>query len=625
MKQNYFETIDYPFFAADFDYFRLPREKWELMLVRLRQMGVQAVTITLPWGFHEFSRGVVDLNGATRARRNLVGLLHLCAAFELPCILKPGPYNYQGVLGEGIPLWLLKNDDFESVLLLAVEAWYKALSKTLTGQQWPDGPVIALYINSEPSEGFSPAKSKQLTEVKWRIWLRKRYDGIEALNTAYGSNYRTVNDVEFPATWSQGNTPLERDARQFLEKVRVDAQTRYTELLMNAGWQIPIYPSAKDIYHNLPAFQTCSLANVEELSSLSLAVTVLNLNHPIQVDPDPADVGQGTVWASQAPIRPDGSLRRKFWQVRQFLWQHLPLKASLKGKISHASFTAGSLITGASDAPVEIDLAPRTKPAAYRLRLNGELVVEDNFKTKRGKLSGTYLAEDEAGQTDVIFILANAAAPASGFPLTYLRRLLAAQAETLTRSAALAEALGQMLTPTQDSPAEDIPPDSAHTLNTLAEARRGLSEADAALRRAIDSISGLEEGFATILKQSSLELPPQPAPPPVAITPDILDGAAREQLINIGLLCAKLAPALKSAATTLKRTIDAAGGFTVDQYQAGWATAVEAARAARPPLLKALAQLRLEIAAGRLPLVMWRVHDQVQEIVESLRWGVLRQ
>ena len=48
------------------------------------------------------------------------------------------------------------------------------------------------------------------------------------------------------------------------------------------------------------------------------------------------------------------------------------------------------------------------------------------------------------------------------------------------------------------------------------------------------------------------------------------------------------------------------------------------AETVRESVLGAIAQLRLEISAGRLPLVIWRIHDQMQAISEGLRGGVLR-
>ena len=249
-----------PLFAADFDYFRIPRKQWELMLTRLKQIGVNAVTIVLPWSFHEFQRGTIDLDSTTSARRDVVGLLNLGTAFELHCLLKPGPYSNSGVLGEGIPAWLLKDaDNLDDVLPAAVKSWYKALSKALTEQQWPDGPVVAIQIEGEPVGGQQPTLNRQLIEVKWPIWLRKRYEGIEDLNAVCGTEYRTVSDVEFPQTWANETTPLEKEAKVFLDEVRGDGLTGYAQLLADAGWQIPIYPSVVDTPPDLPVILSHSL------------------------------------------------------------------------------------------------------------------------------------------------------------------------------------------------------------------------------------------------------------------------------------------------------------------------------------------------------------------------------
>lgn len=624
MLQNYFDTVTLPYFTADFDYFRIPRARWEFMLTRLKQMGANAVTVTAPWGFHEFSRSTVDLTGATHTRRDLAGLINLCTALEFHCILKPGPYNHQGVLGDGIPVWLRQSKDFEAALLPAVEGWYKAISKTLAGQQWPTGPIVAIYIETEPAEKHSPTFSKHLIEVKWRIWLRKRYEGIEALNEAYDTTYRTVNDVEFPATWTKENTLLERDAKEFLEKVQRDTQARYDEILVGAGWQIPIYPSAKEIHHHLPVIRPHTLTNNAESMPLDLENTILNLQDPIQVDPDPTDIGQGPVWAMSAPIRSDGSVRRGFWETRQGVWQHSLPHTNTKGKTLKADFATDSLITYGGDTTVKLAVTADTKPTAYRLRLNGELVIDEELKVKRGKLSGTYQAEDEADQTDLVFILSDPTAPLTDFPLTYLRSLLLAQAQTLAQGAYLSQQLGQTLAATPaNADASTSPERSVHTISTLEEARRGLSEADAALRKAIDSISGLEDGFATILSHSDLAIAPQPATAPVTINPEIFEGPARENLLEIGTRCAELAPLLASTAATLRRTADTAR-LTVEKYQENYTSALDAAQTARETLLKIITQLRLDIAAEKLPLVLWRIHDQVLEIAEMLRWGVLR-
>ncbi len=612
---TYFETAAHPVIAADFDYFRLPPEKWELLLTRLRQMGVNALNLNLPWGFHESESGAVDLTGAVNSRRDVAGLLRLSATLDFVCLLKPGPYLDAGVLGHGLPLWLLRQPgDLDAALPQAVTGWFRALSQTLNDQQWPAGPIIALEIN--PESGRSHPLNPQLSEVKWRIWLRKHYNGIETLNATYGTSYRTVNEVKFPENWAAAITPVEKDAALFLASVRGETQAAYRQILLDHGWQVPIYAlSAEDA----PPWQNFTLTQPADLTVLDQVTetAALNLHLPIEVDPDPADIGRGPVWAGNAPIRTDSSVRPAFWQARQKLWRPLLPELRMDGQTLIASFPGGVVITRSSDTALKIDLPLAAKAKVYRLGFSGELLGDETLKLSRGKVSGLYQAETAAGPTDLLLILDNAAAPLPNFPLNYLRSLLAAQAQTLVRTAEKAAALGENLSagPVEPEHAAAPRPSSA----TLERARQGLSDADAALRKAMASIGALEGGFATILgKESS----PAAVTPPV-ITPAIFEGEAKNVLLEVGAACAKIAPVLRAAAETLQPTL-AASTFTVEQYRRDYAAARSAVRATREPLLELIALLRLEIAAERLPLLAWRVHQQVQEIAEGLRWGVLR-
>jgi hypothetical protein len=360
------------------------------------------------------------------------------------------------------------------------------------------------------------------------------------------------------------------------------------------------------------------------LSVSKLEGKILDLQHPVQVDPDPADVGQGPVWAAGAPIRLDGSARPRFWQLRHALWRDSLSQVKVKGQTLSVAGDSARLITCSQTTSLKLDIGPNTNPVVYRLRLNGELIADDTLKGKGSKLSGPYLAEDDLHQTDLMLILNDPAAPLTGFPLIYLRRLLAAQAQTLRRSAALAASLaGRLAAPDEAGPEPPAGRPDRTTQTTLAEARRGLSEAEAALRQALASIGGLETGFSTILGQEREEAIPQAAAP-AAVRPEIFEGQARENLLDIGAVGAEIFPHLEAAAAAVQKLVERAAGFTVEQYRQNYDTAVEAARNARQPLLEIVANLRGEIASEKLPLVLWRIHDQVQEIAESLRWGVLR-
>jgi hypothetical protein len=635
--QKLFESMEFPYIAADFDYFRIAREKWELFLTQLRQLGLQNLAITIPWGFHESERGVIDLNGATHPRRNLAALIELCQAFNFHCLLDFGPYCDKGILNQGLPAWLIKEAGPPAAVLPdAVKNWYTALSQALVSKQWPAGPIALVSIKAQPIHPLTHY-SPQVTTVKWPIWLRKRYHGIEALNAAYGAAYRSVSEVDFPQGWSQEITPLEQDAKEFLAEVELESRQETLDTLTTAGWQIPIHlpttaqlPSeVKAEAANLPPVKYYLLTDLAKDQHLPLDPdpAILILQQPIQVDPDPADVGQGPVWANEAPIRSDGSLRQTFWQIRAQIWQHTLSNVTLADEVLSVIFETSGLVSTGRDTTLKIDLPKDIKPTSYRLKLSGELQPAPDLKASRGKLSGSYLTEAGRGgaaQTDLALFLADPSSRLGGFILTYLQALLNGQAQTLVGCASLARTLSQTLTVQEKSPGSV--PSAASTRPasyTLAEARRGLREADAILRRAMASIGGLEVGFETILGLDKPEMP-QPAQTSAAISPEILEGVARETLIETGKVCGQIAPELKSAAETLQNVVKNPGGFTLQEYQQAYTTATATAETCRQRLLETIAKLRAEIAMETLPLVTWRVHDQVQSIAERLRWGVLR-
>lgn len=618
--QNYFSAVSPPYLAADFHYFRLPPEKWELALTRLAQMGVTMVTMTVPWGFHESVQGKIDFIGATNTRRNVIGVLDLCAAFKLHCILQPGPYSPDnGILNNGLPAWLPPAAT-NPIPETAIESWLNGLSKALVKYQWPDGPIVCLHINNAGQDA-GPTYSAEITEVRWPIWLRKHYQGIDALNAAYATTYRSVSDVPFPQQWSDNPGPLENDAKTFLAEMAVDTRPNHLKILAEAGWQIPIYPFMLDTEPDLPALQNHALATTAVLPGPTPDNAILNLQHPIRVDPDATDIGRGPVWAAGAPIRADGSLRRKFWHIRSQLWaQRFKLKADAQPLT--LDFDDGGLVTSAQDELLKIPMPKGTKPTIFRLGINGSVSPAEALKIARSRLSGPYSLDDETGQTDGIIYLNDADAPLNEFLQTYLRMLLTGQVQTLSRCAAQAKTLSQHLSPAPAQAKAKAPASQKPTSYTLAEARRGLQQADNALRKALASIGGLEAGFETMLGKSS-SVAPEPVTPALAISPDIFEGRARDIVLEAGQVCRDIIPNLEAAAKAVRQTVDAPA-LTLEQYRHSHTQAVEAAQSTYQALLQTIAELRIEIMAEQLPLVVWRVHNQLQNIADSLRWGVLR-
>ncbi len=599
---NYLSAVTQPHFAAEFDYFRIPPEKWPLLLARLHQLGLTTLSLTVPWQLHQPTPGTVDFS--SRPRQNLPALLRLCAALQFRCIVQPGPLTpHHGLLNRGLPHWLTAPPDiFDTAFRQAAAGWLDALSGALVSQQWPAGPVVALALTFADDSPGAPL-SQHVTEVRWPIWLRKKYHGLEALNAAHRATYPTVNAVPLPPSPTpQDNSPLAADARAFLAEIRADSAGEVVDRLRQAGWTVPLYP-----------FTTAAppLHPVSALAANFPTNGIVILQQPIQVEPEPPDIAAAPAWATRAPLRPDGSPRRAFRHLRQRLQ---PAASGIE------------LLDAAQDTPLKLDLPKGIRPQVFTLYFNGEIAENPRVSALRGKLKGPFLLEDDAGQIDRLLCLANPAAPLPPATAACLQRLLALQRETLLDCARQADALQSQLTgggasPQTETAAPRRAPSTAAPA-TITEARRGLHQAEAALKKAVAALGGLESGFDSILQRGQPADTPQPGAPPAAVSAAAFEGPARDSLLRVAEVCAAVAAPLKTAASTL--TAAAAPSLTLAEYRHNFEAATHAAHEARRALLPLLELLRLELFSEQLPLVAWRVHQQLLYLSELLRWGVLR-
>src|SRR5215207_9304467 len=92
---------------AELTYFAVPRDDWDLLLLRARQLGAETIAARVPWAWHAFAPGEFDFDGATDERRDLVGFVRQCGRLGLHILLDPGP-RHDPLIGGGVPAWLLQ-------------------------------------------------------------------------------------------------------------------------------------------------------------------------------------------------------------------------------------------------------------------------------------------------------------------------------------------------------------------------------------------------------------------------------------------------------------------------------------------------------------------------------------
>jgi hypothetical protein len=120
-------TVDgKPFFVygAAFFYERLPADRWEESIIRLRALGINTLDLYVPWNWHELRDGDFDFSGRTSPRRDLRRLLGLARRYDLRVILRPGPVIRNEWRNGGYPAWLLGRPEYGMPLHDLLEGRY---------------------------------------------------------------------------------------------------------------------------------------------------------------------------------------------------------------------------------------------------------------------------------------------------------------------------------------------------------------------------------------------------------------------------------------------------------------------------------------------------------------------
>ncbi len=270
-----------PLRSVELQYFRVPPDRWGLLLTRMSQYNADTVSTYVHWGFHEYEEGRFDFTGKTLPGRDLVGFIELCHEKGLKLILKPGPFIDAETNAGGIPEWLFekypetiavnrKGEPFihgdsgmprisylHPRYLELVNRYFGELGKRTARLQWPEGPIIAVQVDNEtPGDGFITMSNFFTHNFKadynsyykndlWPSWLEERYGFIESLNRAYGTSYSSFAEVPMPDEWTGPKNREEfrifMDLDRFAEYQYVEALRRMRHMLLESGFYAPAY------------------------------------------------------------------------------------------------------------------------------------------------------------------------------------------------------------------------------------------------------------------------------------------------------------------------------------------------------------------------------------------------
>ncbi|PIC26766.1 hypothetical protein B9Z55_019241 [Caenorhabditis nigoni] len=151
-KQFLLDGLPFRYISGSIHYFRIPRERWEERLGKVRALGFNAIQYYIPWNAHELEDGNHDFSGILDFAEFSSMAFH---KYNLWTILRIGPYICGEWENGGLPAWLLnknvtKQRSSDPVFTREVEKWFETLLprvKPLLRKN--GGPVLMLQIENE--------------------------------------------------------------------------------------------------------------------------------------------------------------------------------------------------------------------------------------------------------------------------------------------------------------------------------------------------------------------------------------------------------------------------------------------------------------------------------------------
>ncbi len=126
--------------SGEMHYFKLTRGEWRRRLVQLKTSGFNAVSVYMPWNYHEITPGQWDFSGD----RDVEHFLEIATELGLYVVARPGPYICNEWLAGGLPPWLIREPGIrprtaDPRFLAAVDRWFDR--------------IVPIFARFQPSHG----------------------------------------------------------------------------------------------------------------------------------------------------------------------------------------------------------------------------------------------------------------------------------------------------------------------------------------------------------------------------------------------------------------------------------------------------------------------------------------
>ena len=161
--------------SGEMHYFKLPRGDWRRRLLQLKLAGFNAVSVYMPWNYHEVLEGEWDFTGEKDVRY----FLELAAEFGLYVVARPGPFICDEWQCGGIPPWLsakkgIRLRTADPQFLSYCDRWWDQIAAIIAEYQLDGGKGTIILTQVENEYGHLGANQEADYIYHLRDGLRQR-------------------------------------------------------------------------------------------------------------------------------------------------------------------------------------------------------------------------------------------------------------------------------------------------------------------------------------------------------------------------------------------------------------------------------------------------------------------
>jgi beta-galactosidase len=140
---------------GELQYSRMPKERWEDEILKMKAGGVNVIATYSFWNHHEEIEGQFDWQG----NKDLRSFIKLCRRLGVLVYPRIGPWSHGEARNGGTPDWILRKKyltdrSIDPVYQQYVERYFKEIGLQLKGLMYKDGgPVAGIQLENEYWKG----------------------------------------------------------------------------------------------------------------------------------------------------------------------------------------------------------------------------------------------------------------------------------------------------------------------------------------------------------------------------------------------------------------------------------------------------------------------------------------